>query len=272
MKKFTELERNLIKVILDDRCSDYKKEQDFKKVFGIDANIDLEGGRSYLLDDALFFDLKYPEVVRNLLDETNRGDIDYDVMIDALEAAINDDWGNVPSVEQAVEFTGYLRYEASRKKEVLREFFESVYVLHDKAEENGVDLQGEIRQIEETVLSSIGISNEAFSAVMGEYLGGLQTIDEIVESSYVLCDWNKSIDFDSFLTSVLESIKTLAVKGEQKGIDLLFEVKGIESLPFYLVNIHEGAHDRLDKEITEFYERELPLGDLLSMLKDAAFK
>ena len=54
MKKFTELERNLITVILDGRRSDFKKEQDFERVFGRNANIDLVEGRNYLLEEALF--------------------------------------------------------------------------------------------------------------------------------------------------------------------------------------------------------------------------
>jgi hypothetical protein len=110
MKKFTELERNLITVILDGRRSDFKKEQDFERVFGRNANIDLVEGRNYLLEDALFGEVaEVPDIIGDLLYETEAGNIHYDVMIDALEAAVNEDWANVPSEEEAIEMSEGLK-------------------------------------------------------------------------------------------------------------------------------------------------------------------
>ncbi|AKQ72690.1 MULTISPECIES: hypothetical protein [Bacillus] len=110
MKKFTELERNLITVILDGRRSDFKKEQDFERVFGRNANIDLVEGRNYLLEEALFGEVaEVPDIIGDLLYETEAGNIHYDVMIDALEAAVNEDWANVPSEEGAIEMSEGLK-------------------------------------------------------------------------------------------------------------------------------------------------------------------
>ena len=41
--------------------------------------------------------------------ETEAGNIHYDVMIDALEAAVNGDWANVPSEEGAIEMSEGLK-------------------------------------------------------------------------------------------------------------------------------------------------------------------
>ncbi|GIN75373.1 MULTISPECIES: hypothetical protein [Bacillus] len=153
------------------------------------------------------------------------------------------------------------------RKEVLRSFFESIYNLYIKAESNGAVIRKEIKLIEEVVLPSIGISNEDFRVALTEYVAGFQTVDEIVNTASDLCDWNKSIDFDKFLTSVLDSLKTMVIKGEGNHMNLLFDVHGIESLAFHVIRVSEDVHDLLDGQIIEYYERECSLGDLMMDIK-----
>lgn len=270
MKKFTEIVRNLITVILDGRRNDYKKEHDFEKVFGKHATIDLTEGRTFLLDDALFGVDGPPAIIYDLLYETECDNVSFEVMIDALEAAVNGDWENVPSVEEAIELTGHEQYKASERKLLLREFFESVRKLHAKSEENGASLKTELKLVEEVALSGLGIEHDNIAATIDDFVSGSTTLEDMVDNAYELSDWNTPIDFDSYLVSVLEAIKILLVKSEGNRIELLFDVQEIEALALYLVNISAASHDRLDGKITEYYERELPLNELINTIKGEA--
>ena len=150
MKKFTEIERNLITVILDGRRNDYKKEHDFEKVFGRNATIDLTEGRTFLLDEALFGVDGPPEIIYDLLYEVECGNVSYDVMIDALEAAVNGDWENVPSVEEAMrrsvivdEFLGNLSHYYSALRMLL---------------EHGCEVE-KLERIDNEIILALGIEN-----------------------------------------------------------------------------------------------------------------
>ncbi|MEC1023550.1 hypothetical protein [Bacillus paralicheniformis] len=154
MKKFTELERNLITAILDGRRSDFKKEQDFEKVFGRNANIDLVEGRGYLLEDSLFGEgVSVPDIIGDLLYETEVGNIHYDVMIDALEAAVNEAWANVPSEEEAI----YVSNLIEKLPPIIRRYYVSLYFLRKHGLEEGIDLSWELRSLDSGVLSALGI-------------------------------------------------------------------------------------------------------------------
>jgi len=54
-------------------------------------------------------DAEVPDIIGDLLYETEAGNIHYDVMIDALEAAVNGDWTNVPSESETIEMSESLK-------------------------------------------------------------------------------------------------------------------------------------------------------------------
>lgn len=270
MKKFTEIERNLITVILDGRRNDYKKEHDFEKAFGRNATIDLAEGRTFLLDDALFGADGAPEIIYDLLYETECDNVSFEVMINALEAAVNGDWENVPDVEEAIELTGREQYKVSERKLLLREFFESVRKLNAKSEENGANLAAELREVEGIVLSGLVVWHEGIAAYIDEFLSGYKTLEEMVDIVYELSDWDTPVDFDNYLVAVLEAIKNLFVKSEGSHIELLFDVQEIEALALYLAGISVASHDRLDGKLADYYERGMPLNELMNAIKGEA--
>ncbi|MEC3659221.1 hypothetical protein ABEY13_06370 [Bacillus velezensis] len=270
MKKFTEIERNLITVILDGRRNDYKKEHDFEKVFGRNATIDLAEGRTFLLDDALFGADGAPEIIYDLLYETECDNVSFEVMINALEAAVNGDWENVPDVEEAIELTDREQNKVSERKLLLREFFESVRKLNAKSEETGANLAAEVREVEGVVLSGLVVWHEGIRAYIDEFLSGAKTLEEIVDIVYELSDWDTPVDFDNYLVAVLEAIKNLFVKSEGSHIELLFDVQEIEALALYLADISVASHDRLDGKLADYYERDMPLNELMDAIKGEA--
>ncbi|KXZ17734.1 hypothetical protein P4T89_08520 [Bacillus nakamurai] len=166
--------------------------------------------------------------------------------------------------------TGREQYKVSERKLLLREFFESVRKLHAKAEENGANLVTELKLVEEVALSGLGVEHDSIATTIDDFVSGATTLEEIVDSTYELSDWSTPIDFDSYLVSVLEAIKTLFVKTEGSHIEILFDVQEIEALAFYLADISVASHDRLDGKLADYYERGMPLNELMNAIKGEA--
>ncbi|MCY8099445.1 MULTISPECIES: hypothetical protein [Bacillus] len=209
MKKFTELERNLITVILDGRRSDFKKEQDFEKVFGRNANIDLVEGRNYLLEDALFGeDAEVPDIIGDLLYETEAGNIHYDVMIDALEAAVNEEWANVPSEEEAV----YVSSLIEKLPPIIQRYYVSLYFLWKHGSEEGIDLSWELRSLDSRVLSALGTEGHG-SLSLVECLQDEQTSRDTAVDVFKSANWSVLLEPNfSTLKCLIAALKEIEKK------------------------------------------------------------
>ncbi|KMM54614.1 hypothetical protein ACH95_19760 [Bacillus glycinifermentans] len=267
MKKFTELERNLITVILDGRRSDFKKERDFVKVFGRDANIDLVEGRSYFLEDALFGeDAEVPDIIGELLYETEAGNIHYDVMIDALEAAVNEDWANVPSVDEAVSKT----FHQEESITSLKDFLEAYKAMHTYAGEEGVYLDHEIDCVANSVLKGIGVNSEDFRETLTEYIIEAQSTDEVMQSLLDKVDWSVGLgDFD-FLTQALEATRTLDCRAAEKGLDLMPYIFDVERIVFNAAGFDSLFREMSDNYLDLYYEGKKSLKDTMNDIKKLA--
>ncbi|MEC2264980.1 hypothetical protein [Bacillus subtilis] len=264
MKKFTKIERNLITVILDGRRNDYKKERDFEKVFGRNASIDLVDGRSYLLDDALFGEKGAPGIIGDLLYEMECGNIRYDVMIDALEAAVNEDWENVPSVEEALNLT-------ARQKDypqVLKAFLDAYRAIHLSAKEEGVSLGDQLDSTVEEVLKGIGINKDDYEISLLEFPIKAEALNMgVVQSMLRNANWTvRNGDFD-FIKRTLSATKALDERASSEGVVIFRFLQDIEALAFYAAGFDGRHHELCDNALTLYYDDEKTIDDTVNEIK-----
>lgn len=264
MKKFSEVERNLITVILDGRRNDYKKERDFEKVFGRNASIDLVEGRKYLLDDALFGEKGAPEIVGDLLYEMECGNIRYDVMIDALEAAVNEDWENIPSVEEALNLT-------ARQKDcpqVLTAFLNAYRAIHLSAKEEGVSLGDQLDSMVEEVLKGIGINKNNYEISLLEFPVKAEALNtDAVQSMLKNANWtDRNGDFD-FIKRTLLATKALDERASSEGVVIFRFLQDIEALAFYAAGFDGRHHELCDNALTLYYDGEKTIDDTVNEIK-----
>ncbi|WP_238810150.1 hypothetical protein ACRYKL_16810 [Bacillus velezensis] len=262
MKKFSKVERNLITVILDGRRNDYKKERDFEKVFGRDASIDLAGGRTFLLDDALFGTDGAPEIIYDLLYETECDNVSFEVMVDALEAAVNGDWENVPSVEEAVYFTAH----QGEYEQVLQDFLGAYRAIHLSMKEEGVDAGDQLDSIVNEVLKGIGINKTDYEISLLEFPIKAEALNMgIVQSMLRNADWTASNgDFD-FIKRILLATKALK---DCEAVDTFRFLLDTEVLAFYAVGLDRRDHELCDNAITLYYDGEKEIDDTINEIKN----
>ncbi|MEC0319896.1 hypothetical protein ACFVIX_02180 [Bacillus subtilis] len=238
MKKFTEIERNLITVILDGRRNDYKKEHDFEKVFGRNATIDLTEGRTFLLDEALFGVDGPPEIIYDLLYEVECGNVSYDVMIDALEAAVNGDWENVPSVE-----------EAMRRSVIVDKFLDELSRYYNALRmllEHGCEVE-KLKRIDDEIILALGVEKQGEKSLM-ECLGDNKSCQNTAVRVFESADLSSL--FETNFQTLRKLINLLQELDGHLPQSVEFDAFSCESVVSDMAFIVSGA----DTEWTEFME------------------